>query len=165
MSRKPGARPHGQIRRSQLITTFGPGAMLDLPNHSVLVGGLEYWTPGGDEITEARLVEKLARRLDVPALKLSAPPPKSDELEDIDLYGAEPEDPFLTAAARETDTKILPGPEEASAPSVDIPDDGLGVPDASADPFPGDPFAAPFGQAPRPQEPWSPDPSGPEGLP
>ena len=24
-------RPHGQIRQSQVITTFGPGAMLDLP--------------------------------------------------------------------------------------------------------------------------------------
>jgi len=34
-------RPHGQIRQSQLITTFGPGAMLDLPNYSVLVAGLE----------------------------------------------------------------------------------------------------------------------------
>ena len=36
-------RAHGQIRQSQLITTFGPGAMLDLPHHSVLIGGLEYW--------------------------------------------------------------------------------------------------------------------------
>jgi len=79
MSPKPGARPHGQIRRSQLITTFGPGAMLDLPNHSVLVGGLEYWSPGGDEITEPRLVEKLTRLLDVPALKLYAPPPDQED--------------------------------------------------------------------------------------
>ena len=79
MSPKPGARPHGQIRRSQLITTFGPGAMLDLPNHSVLVAGLEYWSPGGDEITEPRLIEKLARLLDVPALKLYAPPPDQED--------------------------------------------------------------------------------------
>ena len=26
-----GKRPHGQIRQSQVITTFGPGAMMDLP--------------------------------------------------------------------------------------------------------------------------------------
>jgi len=40
----PGAkRPHGQIRQSQLITTFGPGAMMDLPNYSVLIAGLDYW--------------------------------------------------------------------------------------------------------------------------
>ena len=36
MSQKSTARPHGQIRQSQMITTFVPGAMLDLPNHSVL---------------------------------------------------------------------------------------------------------------------------------
>ena len=47
MSRKPGAKPPGQLRQSQVITTFGPGAMLDLPNYSVLVGGLDYWTGQG----------------------------------------------------------------------------------------------------------------------
>ena len=79
MSRKSGRRSHGQIRRSQLITTFGPGAMLDLPNYSVLVGGLENWSTGGDEITEARLVEKLSRLLDVPTLKLYFPPSDQDD--------------------------------------------------------------------------------------
>ncbi len=80
MKRKPGARPHGQIRQSQVVTTFGPGAMLDLPNHSVLVGGLEFWTPpGGAEIFEPRLVEKLARLLAVPTLKLNTPPPDPDD--------------------------------------------------------------------------------------
>ncbi len=29
---KPAKKPHGEIRQSQLITTFGPGSMLDLPN-------------------------------------------------------------------------------------------------------------------------------------
>jgi len=78
MSPKAGARPHGQIRRSQLITTFGPGAMLDLPNHSVLVGGLEDWSPGGEEIFEPRLIEKLTRLLSVPSLRLIAPPPDQE---------------------------------------------------------------------------------------
>lgn len=41
-------RPRGEIRQSQLITTFGPGAMLDLPEHSVLVAGLDFWTTGGE---------------------------------------------------------------------------------------------------------------------
>jgi hypothetical protein len=36
MSTKRAKRPHGQIRQSQIITTFGPGAMLDLSKHSVL---------------------------------------------------------------------------------------------------------------------------------
>lgn len=78
MSRKPGAKPHGQIRRSQIITTFGPGSMVDLPNHSVLIAGLDQWSKGGDEIVEPRLVEKLQRLLELPALKLYSPPPHED---------------------------------------------------------------------------------------
>ena len=41
MKRRSGTRPHGQIRQSQLITSFGPGAMMDLPDHSVLISGLD----------------------------------------------------------------------------------------------------------------------------
>lgn len=80
MKKKGAKKPHGQIRQSQLITTFGPGAMMDLPNYSVLVGGLEYWFPLGEEIPEPRLTEKLQRLLDVPTIKLRVPP-------------ADPEDP------------------------------------------------------------------------
>lgn len=79
MSQRPGARPPGQLRQSQVVTTFGPGAMLDLPNHSVLVAGLDYWSRSGDEIVEARLVAKLQALLGVPALKLYAPPPDQED--------------------------------------------------------------------------------------
>ncbi|QDS93872.1 hypothetical protein FF011L_26480 [Roseimaritima multifibrata] len=81
MSRKPGARPHGQIRQSQLITSFGPGSMMDLPNHSVLIGGLDSWSGGGDEVIEPRLVEKLKQLFDPPlqVLKLFSPPPDNDD--------------------------------------------------------------------------------------
>jgi len=79
VSRRPGSKPPGQIRQSQIITTFGPGAMLDLPNHSVLIGGLEYWTKGGEEIREPRLVDKLQRLLEVPSLKLFTPPPDQED--------------------------------------------------------------------------------------
>jgi hypothetical protein len=42
--RKAGfTRPEGQIRQSQVVTTFGPGAMVDLVDHAVLVGGLDFW--------------------------------------------------------------------------------------------------------------------------
>ena len=34
-----GNKPQGEIRQSQLVTTFGPGSMMDLPNHSVLIAG------------------------------------------------------------------------------------------------------------------------------
>jgi hypothetical protein len=79
MNRKPGARPSGQVRQSQIITTFGPGAMLDLPNHSVLVGGLDYWTGQNEEIIEPRLTAKVRALLDVPSLKLFAPPPDQED--------------------------------------------------------------------------------------
>jgi len=72
-------RPHGQMRQSQLITTFGPGAMMDLPNFSVLIGGLDTWLPAGEEIVESRLTEKLCRLLEVPSLQLRLPPPDSEE--------------------------------------------------------------------------------------
>jgi hypothetical protein len=31
------------LRQSQLVTNFGPGAMVDLPTRSVIVGGLDLW--------------------------------------------------------------------------------------------------------------------------
>jgi hypothetical protein len=67
-------KPHGQMRQSQLITTFGPGAMVDLPNNSVLIGGLEGWTDQGEDIDEQRLVAKLEAALGVQHLRLKAPP-------------------------------------------------------------------------------------------
>lgn len=79
MTRRFGARPQGQVRRSQIVTTFGPGAMVDLPNHSVLISGLDTWSLGGDEIVEPRLTQKLAALLDVASLRLFAPPPDHDD--------------------------------------------------------------------------------------
>ena len=79
MSRRPGAKPHGEIRQSQVVMTFGPGAMLDLPNHSVLVAGLDFWSNGGDEIIEPRLTDKLARLLDVATLRLITPPTEQED--------------------------------------------------------------------------------------
>jgi hypothetical protein len=35
--------PLAEIRQSQLLSTYGPGAMVDLPDHSVVIGGLTYW--------------------------------------------------------------------------------------------------------------------------
>ena len=72
---KQSKRPPGQLRQGQVVSTFGPGAMLDLPNHSVLVAGLEHWTGVSDEIPEPRLADKLCILLDVSSIKLYAPPP------------------------------------------------------------------------------------------
>jgi hypothetical protein len=44
-------RAHGQVRRGQVITTYGPGALIDLPRHSAIVGGLDTWPSIGDLTT------------------------------------------------------------------------------------------------------------------
>jgi hypothetical protein len=76
---RPNARPHGQVRHSQVVTTFGPGSLLDLPTQSVIVGGLDHWAGVSEEVHEPRLVEKLKRLLSLPTLKLFSPPPDSED--------------------------------------------------------------------------------------
>ena len=53
---QPNKRPHGQLRHSQVITTFGPGSLVDLPTQSAIVGGLEHWFQVTDEVHEPRLI-------------------------------------------------------------------------------------------------------------
>src|SRR5688572_10129453 len=56
----------GQIRQSQLVTTFGPGAMVDLVDRAVVIGGLDHWAwADGRWITldDARLRRSLLPRL------------------------------------------------------------------------------------------------------
>ncbi|MBI4601330.1 MAG: DUF1998 domain-containing protein [Planctomycetes bacterium] len=71
-------RPHGQVRLSQVVTTFGPGSMLDLPTRSVLVSGLDHWTQG-EQVHEPRLAAKLRRLLDRGDLTLHVPPPDTGD--------------------------------------------------------------------------------------
>jgi Domain of unknown function (DUF1998) len=66
----PGGRPRrdptriGQARPSQLITTFGVGSVLDLPAMSVIVRGLDTWSPERqDTIDEPRLLAKIREAL------------------------------------------------------------------------------------------------------
>ncbi|HEY3566877.1 MAG TPA: DUF1998 domain-containing protein [Thermoanaerobaculia bacterium] len=72
-------RGHGQIRRSQVVTTWGPGSLIDLPKASAIVGGLDTWPKPSllEEIPEPRLARKLELMTGVTAPKLFAPP--SDE--------------------------------------------------------------------------------------
>ena len=72
-------KPQGEIRQSQLVTTFGPGSMVDLPDYSVLIAGLDAWTAGGEPISEPRLSRKLAAVLGVPSVDLRTPPPADDD--------------------------------------------------------------------------------------
>ncbi|MDE0037651.1 MAG: DUF1998 domain-containing protein [Gammaproteobacteria bacterium] len=69
----------GQLRQSQVITTYGPGALVDLPRHSAIMGGLDTWPKDLDEIVEPRLARVLRNLTDVPSPRLYAPPPAPDE--------------------------------------------------------------------------------------
>lgn len=74
-------KAHGQIRRGQVITTYGPGALIDLPRHSAIVGGLDTWPRPSDleEVVEPRLARKLEIMTGVPSPRLYAPPPDPDD--------------------------------------------------------------------------------------
>jgi hypothetical protein len=76
-----GNRAHGQVRRGQVITTYGPGALIDLPKDSAIVGGLDDWPKEGElePIVEPRLTAKLEALTGVPAPRLYAPPPTSSD--------------------------------------------------------------------------------------
>ena len=56
-----------KVRLGQVIGVFGPGAMLDLPDRSVLVQGLDHWEMFGTGtfkvIEEPRLARLLHQRL------------------------------------------------------------------------------------------------------
>jgi hypothetical protein len=72
------------MRQSQLITTFGPGAMTDLPDRSVLIGGLDFWSGDRTEIHEPRLSAKIAKLFASPGtasplIRLETPPASGDD--------------------------------------------------------------------------------------
>lgn len=60
---KPEPSRIGSGRPSQLMTTSGVGAVVDLPGLSVIVRGLESWQGGGTLISEPRLLEQVKRTL------------------------------------------------------------------------------------------------------
>lgn len=81
-------QPDGQVRQSQVVTTFGPGSMVDLLNDAVLLGGLDFWSYDKSyaipHIPEARLRDAIAERLQKNGRELSleypfrAPPVGND---------------------------------------------------------------------------------------
>lgn len=48
----------GKLRRSQLITTFGPGSIVDMPGYSVIMASTKYWKNDSPVLHEKNL-EKL----------------------------------------------------------------------------------------------------------
>jgi MrfA Zn-binding domain len=78
----------GEVRPSQLLWTYGPGALIDLPNLSVITMGLDRW----DEarclpVEEARLLDAVKRVLGDQVERLRQPPYKPDE--NTDRFSAE----------------------------------------------------------------------------
>lgn len=75
------SKAHGQVRASQMITTYGPGALIDLPRDSGIVGGLDWWPQVSElvEVVEPRLSRKLELMTGVTAPRLYAPPPAPND--------------------------------------------------------------------------------------
>lgn len=69
-------RPHGTLRRSQVITTWGPGALMDLPADAIILAGLDSWpaTSELERVDEPRLTIKVMVATGVTRPKLYAPP-------------------------------------------------------------------------------------------
>ena len=72
--------PDGEIRLSQIITTYGPGAMVDLPDHAVLIGGLDHWYGEMRPVHESRLADKVSEALNIADVKLKSPPIDENDL-------------------------------------------------------------------------------------
>lgn len=75
--------PVGEVRPSQLLWTYGPGALVDLPNLSVVTMGIDQWDKDRCQtIQEARLLAAVRRVLgaQVESLRM-APFHKSDFLD------------------------------------------------------------------------------------
>jgi len=63
-----------RIGQGQLIAAFGPGAMMDLPQRSVVVAGLDAWVGDRRQIREPRLTRRVAELLKAPGIRLECPP-------------------------------------------------------------------------------------------
>lgn len=91
-------RPDGTLRRSQAVTTFGPGAMMDLVHQAVLVGGLDFWSwdksEGATVLQEPRLRDVLAARFEQVGRALSVEaafrePPAGDDRDPARAVGVQ----------------------------------------------------------------------------
>ena len=83
MSGKKGkTKAGGELRLSQLLNTFGPGSMVDLPTRSVVISGLTYWRGERQLIREERLRYKVSEKLQLEEgqeIKLYTPPQQSSD--------------------------------------------------------------------------------------
>lgn len=88
------ATPIGEARRSQLLTTYGAGSMIDLVDRSILVAGLDFWNYPDKRpvIQEPRLAARLVMQFRKAGRSLSStatfsPPPECDDREPSERAG------------------------------------------------------------------------------
>lgn len=80
--------PVGEVRPSQLLWTYGPGALIDLPSLSVVTLGIDRWEKDRCQpIQEARLLAAVRRVLGAQVENLRMPPFQKIEL--VDVWSAE----------------------------------------------------------------------------
>jgi hypothetical protein len=80
--------PVGEVRPSQLLWTYGPGALIDLPNLSVVTMGIDRWEMGRCQpIQEARLLTNVRRVLGDQVESLRMPPLTDGDV--VDPFSAE----------------------------------------------------------------------------
>jgi hypothetical protein len=117
---------------SQLLLTYGPGAMLDLPDQAVVVAGLQDWRygPNWRPIEEERLVKLLRDQLGdklSPAFQGLRPPPMHDEdRHDVNAPGVEvrifPTWFIVDESAASTNSDLVPNGTEKSRRIVEFSD-------------------------------------------
>ena len=54
--------PIGKLRRTQLITTFGTGAISEMPEYTIIMGATDYWDPKSPPINEPNLQRLLGMK-------------------------------------------------------------------------------------------------------
>ena len=80
--------PVGEVRPSQLLWTYGPGALIDLPSLSVVTLAIDRWDVNRCQpIDEARLLAAVRRELGPQVQSLRMPPFQTNE--NVDPFSAE----------------------------------------------------------------------------
>ena len=80
--------PVGEVRPSQLLWTYGPGALIDLPSLSVVTLGIDRWeTSRCQPIDESRLLAAVRKVLGPQVESLRMPPFHTSE--EVDVWSAE----------------------------------------------------------------------------
>ncbi|WP_297892876.1 DUF1998 domain-containing protein [Shewanella sp.] len=80
--------PVGEVRPSQLLWTYGPGALIDLPSLSVVTLGIDRWEKERCQpIQEARLLAAVRKVLGEQVENLRMPPFQKSDL--VDMWSAE----------------------------------------------------------------------------